>query len=502
MLRNIAGIVADEEPKTAVSVSGLYNSSDYSSATGNGNSDLSSPLLSGLSEFTFMVWIYRLSSSDIDIYTEYQSTIRPIFFNSLGDFVCSMSNSNGGNTILIINDGIELNEWHHWTVTGSVSNGRVRVFKDGVLLGSAVMTYSNDSSSTAKVMEEDAYLSQLNVYNRELAESEVAEHYVYDFDLLQQGVLGFDAMTTAQKSGLIYSSSYTKDISISGNEFKDKSSNGITLSPQPSLTGQQIYVYTDISDLPTTEPNALPASLPFSLGGEAVSIYNVNSANLNPVSTGTGHRLSVDSADLPNLSSGFSVSIFVELGQYNSTDDYLIGNLPTSFLTGFHLTMGSGGTRFYIGNGSVVTAGIPNTYANQKIMLTGTYDPNDTGVEMKLYVNDVLMTTASTTGATINSGLDLKIGNKDDNQRAISGQINHPTMWTRAITSTEVAERYNSGIPKCYDSLSSSLKVGMFYAPPLGVYNSNDPLLDPASGIITTNINNTPFDGTGFEVEC
>ena len=42
MLRNIAGIMADEEPRTAISASGLYNSSDLGSLTTN--ADLSSTL--------------------------------------------------------------------------------------------------------------------------------------------------------------------------------------------------------------------------------------------------------------------------------------------------------------------------------------------------------------------------------------------------------------------------------------------------------------------------
>ena len=53
MIRNIAGIMADEEPKTPVSPSGLYNTYNL-----NGSicsfSDVS---LSGKSEFTFMVWM-------------------------------------------------------------------------------------------------------------------------------------------------------------------------------------------------------------------------------------------------------------------------------------------------------------------------------------------------------------------------------------------------------------------------------------------------------------
>ena len=261
MIRNIAGIMADEEPKTPISPSGLYNTSNFFSAPSNGV--LSDVSLSGLGEFTFMCWVYPISpSANISVYRESSSFLRPLYFLGSGSVSVSFDNSNGGVTTLQYPYTREVNEWHHWTVTGSVSNGRLRLYKDGILVQSAVMTYANEISSSSRIDNDSYYLSQLNIYDIELSEAEVAEHYVYDDDTMTSGVLGFDAMTPAQKSGLIYSSSYTDTISVAGNEFTDKSGNNITLSPTPSLTGQQIYVYTDINDLPTTPSNALPSNLP------------------------------------------------------------------------------------------------------------------------------------------------------------------------------------------------------------------------------------------------
>ena len=137
----------------------------------------------------------------------------------------------------------------------------IRIYQNGVLLNSATMTYANASTTDARFDNiDDIDISQCNIYNRELSESEVAEHYIDQNG--QVGVLAYDAMTTAQRSGLIYCASLTDDISFAGNEFKDRSTNNITLSSTPSLTGQQIYVYTDVSTSTT---------------------YAVNSANLNGV---------------------------------------------------------------------------------------------------------------------------------------------------------------------------------------------------------------------------
>ena len=269
MLRNIAGIMADEEPKTPISASGLYNSSDLGSLVSN--ADFSSTLLNGASELTFMMWV---SVDDFSVYTsigarpfiEFNPVSYPISIAS-NVVQAQIANSNGGNTIATHFQSFSENTFYHICVTQSLLNNRIRIYVDGTLSTSAVMNYSNSSlSTTARLQDElGVSIAQLNVFNRELSETEVAEHYVYNDDTMSSGVLGWDAMTPAQRSGLIYSSSLTNGISISGNEFNDKSGSGITISPQPSLIGQQIYFYTNSSDLPS-------------------DIYDVNS--FNPSSAG------------------------------------------------------------------------------------------------------------------------------------------------------------------------------------------------------------------------
>ena len=259
------GIMADEEPKDSISPSGLYNSSE-STATKN---DFSTPLIDGLSEFTFMMWVYVPTAiTYVAPYIEkgaYIGNSMPFIIKN-GSIGSSITNSNGGRTVVDYFTAVPKDEFIHVTVTGSVSNNRIRMYLNGSLGQSAVMTYANDvsTSSFLSLNQTGFSISHVNAFNRELSEAEVAEHYVYDDDLLFAGVLGYDAMTASQRNGLVYSSSYTKDISIAGNEFTDKSGNGVTLSPQPTLTGQQIYVYTDADDLPN--------------GGGVPVIYPVNSA--------------------------------------------------------------------------------------------------------------------------------------------------------------------------------------------------------------------------------
>ena len=145
------GIHAEEEPRTEISPNGLYNSSDTSSLV---NASFSQDLLSGRSEFTFMCWAYIDATSGSRITTPYrentaigQSAI--VIAGSGFDYIfVSLKNSNGGTTSLTANVTIDYQDWFHVAVTGSVLNGRVRAYYNGVLIDSATMTYSNATATS------------------------------------------------------------------------------------------------------------------------------------------------------------------------------------------------------------------------------------------------------------------------------------------------------------------------------------------------------------------
>jgi hypothetical protein len=262
MIRNIAGIMADEEPKTPLSPSGLYNSSYMYSDTSQHAILDSTDMLNNRSEFTFMFWIYGREDAFWGSWsTGTGGEFSPIFswsiISSQINIEFKIRNTSGGHTVVssVYNWPFE---WTLFSVTGSLLSNSIKLYANGVLLNTATMSYpvSNDylSYSFRRVNSSPHSLSQPLFYDRALSDAEVAEHYVYDDNTMSSGVLGFNAMTPAQKSGITYLASLTEDISIAGNEFTDKSGNGVTLSPQPTLTGQQIYVYTDANDLPNGAP--------------------------------------------------------------------------------------------------------------------------------------------------------------------------------------------------------------------------------------------------------
>lgn len=482
------GIMASEEPKTPNSVSGLYNTSDFFSAPSN--SVLSDVSLSGLGEFTFMCWVYLISpSSNIIVYRESSSTLRPLYFLGSGSVSVTFDNSNGGVTTLQYPYTREVNEWHHWTVTGSVSNGRLRLYKDGVLVQSAVMTYANETSSSSIIDNDSYYLSQLNIYDRELTESEVAEHYVYDDDLLFEGVLGYDAMTASQRDGLVYSSSYTDTISIAGNEFTDKSGNGVTLSPQPTLTGQQIYVYTDANDLPN--------------GGDVPVIYPVNSmflAGAGNVNASSSPITSLKDSDQtwsirfkPDTIGGSGTKVLFTLGSVSNARAFRVYSNGSAISVASYPVIGS-------------TSGV-SSITSSVLLIQDQWHTISIQVDISNTLSitvDGVKNSTSMGGLDINATYPVSIG-QTGGLFYNTGSLGIFRGWNRLLSDAEIIENeLNSNTEYlCNNDLSTGIKNGLIVDVNLGNYNGGTtPLVDNEGTLTFSEIGTVTYTGTGLSVEC
>lgn len=503
------GIQADEEPKTPISASGLYNSSDLGGLASD--SDLSSTLFNNASELTFMMWI---SVDDFSIYTpvpakpfiEFNPISHPISINSTG-IQAQLANSNGGDTIATHFRSFSENTFYHICVTQSLLNNRIRIYVDGILSASAVMNYSNSSLSTTARLQNEVGVSiaQLNVFNRELSEAEVAEHYVYDDDTMSSGVLGWDAMTPAQKSGLIYSSSYTDDISISGNEFNDKSGSGITISPQPSLTGQQIYFYTDASDLPSD-----------------TTIYNVNSATLN----GTSQYLDLGDNTVLNIgTSSWGASFWVK-GNSQIYASYAKGvsGSPSGRVKYCGINVFAGGE-------VVMDMSVDNM--NAVNWRADTFVPQDGGwhhvyvyrvrgggdaVKAKMYIDGI--ESAVSTTVSVGGGWDALDYNVTSESVRVGGRALDNTVYYEQApqftgyfigqepTEAEVEYLYNLGQIECWEDVETdnpTLYAKFDEVFDFGTYNVStevQALTGKKNGWIFTNVNSAPFVDQGLTVEC
>ena len=473
MIRNIAGIMADEEPKTPISPSGLYNTSSISNVFADYHY-YSDYTLEGLSEFTMMAWVRFTGGSNV-MYIDYGfydkiGSISTGFFSFQGssgtnriDFSIPTSAGTSLN-VFKINSNLTINTWYHLAVTGSLTDNELKLFKDGQVIATSVMPYSIaqpwNNSGTNRSRTSGAvpfYMSQKNVYNRRLTEAEILEHYVYDDNTMSSGVLGFDAMTIAQKSGLIYSSSFTEDISIAGNEFTDKSDNNITLSPQPTLTGDQIYVYTDASDLPSSEVVSSVDSLTL------LNDANYVTGSKSPALTNQSDQTWSMRVMIPNLASKTSHQIFTLNNDAPTARSSVIYVENTGFIVvANHPTVGSNTGLAIINSANAISSGVWYDF-------TIVFDVTGTNT-FSLYVNDSFEISGSANGNVGNSvTYDLGIGTRwSFKTNDMEGYLNNLRIWDKALTPAERAENYNGDAEEyvCYNKLvadTSTLVNGLVF---------------------------------------
>ena len=501
----IAGILADEEPKTATSPSGNYDTA----MVDNTYYEYDDYLLESLSAFTIMAWVRFNVGGGTNNMTIYGGLYDNLGSAYTGAF--SFQGNNGADridfsimssasTVLNVfdtNTNLAEDTWYHLCATGSVADNELKLFLNGQLIKTAVMPYSIGvpwNATTAKSYTRGAVpfdMAQFNVFDRRLTEAEVLEHYVYDEDLMFSGVLGWDAMTPAQRSGLIYSSSFTKDVSISGNEFTDKSGNGITLSPQPSLTGEQIYIYTDANDLPS-----------------ATTVYPLSSMN----TTGTGSLYTNDSSF--NMSalkaSGMSISMFVDT---TSAPNAYLANFSSDSSDGTPVELamkiqgGSGNFTVEGYNGAPFKTISTNIQISSQGLTHIGLTLNAGASVAKLYIDGVEEATGNLSTLNVSSTGRLAIaeGQFGNIYFPTNGLKAMPRVTNREITASEML--YFAQNPSvCYADIdnTSGLKDATIYAPTLGEYNGSvaQALIDPASGIITNEAGTVTYDGTGVSVEC
>ena len=483
----IAGILADEEPKTPISPNGFYNASYMYDASFNSVTLDSTDMLNNRSEFTFMFWVYKRE----DVFWGSWSTgtggeVNPIFnwsvINNQNNIEFKIRNTSGGHTVVNTNYNWLL-KWTLFTVTGSLLSNSIKIYADGVLLNTATMSYPVSdnylSYSFRRVNSSPYSLAQPLFYDRALSDTEVAEHYI-DVDG-QVGMLAYDAMTTSQRSGLTYLASFVDDISYNGNEFKDKSTNNVTLSDTPSLTGQQIYVYTDVATTQT---------------------YAVNSADLN------GSSQYFDAGNPTELQITGSVTCATWVKFDNSSEMSIMGKWgPNPSLGGFALgrSVVTSGSLFWqprINGGVPVFLEIP-VNNDQWYFVIAEYDGTTVSLEKD---RETPVTSTQVGSLDSNTANNFYFGrNPDTGLSYLNGSMYSPFVINRVLTTQEKDALYGNGIPPCFNEWPQSVKDDILISPKLGNYNGNtgSETVDRSSNNLTiTNINGTPYDGTGLNVEC
>ncbi len=472
----IAGILALEEPKRAVSPSGVYSSS-YGDGVDNIYVDaLTTSLFSLGSEFTLMMWVKPtasdkvfISNSNFTFELRSNNTLRFRHLNNSATF----------NTVT--SSEVSLGEWILVTVVGSSSNNELLIYVNDAESGSNIFLDNLDTSDTSVTIGGDFIGSYgcFRIWERALSSSQVFAHYAWDgLDPLTVGAVAVSAMTDTQKSDLNIAIEMVQDNPYDGSEYSDLSGIGRKVTNNNvELIGDSLQIYTNIADIPS--------------GG--TQIFDVNSANLNGVNQ---YFTLTDSGDDFTECSFFvrlkTTSLESRQRLLSASDNKMIFDIRD----GNKLLWADIGGDVIEYSTSAVSDGYWHTMGFTV-----------QGSTIKFYIDGINVLTDTIT----------PIDSKDFSADFCRSWLDNSSYYRGALAfmyfcRSEFLQSYVDEISqasaKCFDDLSSELQSELINngsAWDLSNFNGNtgQELIDQTgNGNDLTNVGSTPFNGTGLQVEC
>ena len=335
------------------------------------------------------------------------------------------------------NDG----QWHHGVVTFDNPNNIVRLFVDGVQIGTLSTSSNPDNTGSqplriagnAQSLTEDFFIGQLDevgVWNRALTSTEI-------FNLMNDGLF--------PSSGLVYSNSFNTSTPEICNDNIDNDGDGLkdaedvdSCTSVPEICNNGLDDDRDgLKD--TADPDCQTSTgynyTPFftATGSNKIDVSNAQNLRLSSFTVATWFKTTANFPD---------EGVMVNKGGLGSessgaNQNYGIWFTPSERLQGGFET--TGGTNKYITSA--------NTYNDgQWHHGVVTFDnPNNI---VRLFVDGVQIGTLSTSSNPDNTGSQpLRIaGNAQSlTEDFFIGQLDEVGVWNRALTSTEIFNLMNDG---------------------------------------------------------
>src|SRR5215213_6947207 len=310
------------------------------------------------------------------------------------------------------NDG----QWHHGVVTFDNPNNIVRLFVDGVQIGTLSTTSNPDNTGSqplriagnAQSLTEDFFIGQLDevgVWNRALTNAEIT-------NLMNTGLFPLN--------GLVYSNSFGTSASEICNDNIDNDGDGLVDAADPDCqTTTTGYHYVPFFTATGSNKLDVPDASNLRLSSFTVATWFKTTANF------PDEGVMVNKGGLGSESAG-------------KNQNYGIWFTPSERLQGGFET--TGGTNRYITSA--------NTYNDgQWHHGVVTFDnPNNI---VRLFVDGIQIGTLSTASNPDNTGSQpLRIaGNAQSlTEDFFVGQLDEVGVWNRALTSAEITSLMNTGL--------------------------------------------------------
>lgn len=397
--------------------------------------------------------------------TDAGSAFRGIYEQSHGAGLYLYSNAiatydNGAAAARISSKTVNDGKWHHvlMTFSSGVTNGTV-LYVDGVAVMTTTITNTAHNGVSIGVGQGGApqrftgNIDDVRVYSRVLSSTDIALMYAAGRSSL--GVTARNALT----SGLV--GYWTFDGGDIGTSIADRSGNGFN----------GYLVGTNNSTSTRKVPGRIGQA--FSFGGQNTGGINLgNSASLTP--------------------SRFTVAgwIYVTAPQA-STYNYIYSNTRDNCLTGL-----SGiDFKVYTTNASlsglICSGGTPHSVSLASAIATSTwtfvafsYD----GSNLRLYKNGSAVATQANTSdpgtASFNTYLG-SMGNGNGTAYTLGGKLDDMRLYNRALSSTEIAQLYATGIPTAIGHSESANSSGPLSSGLVGYWTFDGPNINWKTGTAT-----------------
>ncbi len=372
--------------------------------------------------------------------------------NTNGSLRFTISSSSGNSdtsTAIAVNDG----KWHNVVCTWDAS-GNIKVYTDNgtpstntntgtlTIPASTDMGVGGKFTGTGNIEKFAGLISNGSVWNKALSASEVSEVY-------NSGQPGNLSSHSASSNLVAWWKMNNLTTGIQDSSTNSNNGTAFDLNVQPgsvsTLNGLSLGMSQSNlvqSDLQTVAPYSKYA-LDFDGTNDIVEI-----ANTTDFAFGTG---------------GFTISLWVNFvsltsGGYNILDFRTSGSGTT---VGALWINSTDGLRWYV-NGAYLSADIPaasfsnNTWYNVIIL--------NNGSTTSFYLNGDSIDSASDT--TSYTAAPLRIGGYSNGGYVVNGSLSNISIWNAGLTSSQVTEIYNEGVPSnlnnhsAYSNLVSWWQLG------------------------------------------
>jgi len=361
-------------------------------------------------------------------------------------------------------------QWHHISIT--FVSGEIKTFFDGSL----VNTYTNSLVVTGYAANRSYVLGQNGLGSGYLNNAELSNFQIFNTALPETG----------------------------SNSVETLYNNGSPLTSMSGFTSLQGWWKLDASaayDSSTTTWTILDDSTNSNDGtSSGMTQANLVQSDLSFTSGYSPYALDFDGAtyqrvEIPNYQNNFpsnqifTISTWVRI---NSADNYCFWGIKGTGDNALY-TYVTNGTGLQIRKGNTTSSNIPNVltigeWANVVAVF-------DSTTNCKLYINNVFIQNITTASLNTTNTNDFFIGAGINKYYVLDHSQSNLSIWNAALTSSQVSEIYNEGVPSnlnnhsAYSNLTNWWQLGSNSS-----FNTNWTVLDEKGSNDGTSVNMTEDD--------